>query len=69
MTTTSALDYANDPVNYYWSRRGPSAHVNYTVPANGEYFYNEVMVPAGQDVVGLYINGRGLFRWLLWHPG
>ena len=47
VTTTSALDYANDPANYYWSRRGPSAHMKYTVPANSECFYNEVTVPAG----------------------
>lgn len=59
VTTTSALDYANDPANYYWSRRGPSVHMGYTVPANSEYFYNEVTVPAGQDVVGSYFMVAG----------
>ncbi|KAG7096288.1 hypothetical protein E1B28_003735 [Marasmius oreades] len=54
VTTTSALAYANDPANYYWSRRGPSVHMWYTVPANSEYFYNEVTIPAGQDVIGSY---------------
>lgn len=59
VTTTSALNYANDPANYYWSRRGPSVHMNYTVPANTEYFYNEVTVPVGQDAVGSYFMVAG----------
>jgi hypothetical protein len=59
VTTTSALAYANDPANYYWSRRGPSVHMNYTVPASTEYFYNEVTVPAGQDAVGSYFMVAG----------
>ncbi|KAJ7817481.1 hypothetical protein B0H13DRAFT_2242280 [Mycena leptocephala] len=45
VTTTSALDYANDPANYYWSRRGPSVHM--------------VTVPTGQDVVGSYFMVAG----------
>lgn len=59
VTTSSALAYANDPANYYWSRRGPSVHVGYTVPANSEYFYNEVTVPVGQDPVGSYFMVAG----------
>lgn len=59
VNTTSALTYANDQANYYWSRRGPSVHMNYTVPANSEYFYNEVTVPVGQDVVGSYFMVAG----------
>jgi len=59
VTTASALNYANDPSNYYWSRRGPSVHMTYTVPARSEYFYNEVTVPAGQDVVGSYFMVAG----------
>lgn len=59
VTTTSTLNYANDPANYYWSRRGPSVHMNYTVPARTEYFYNEVTVPVGQDAVGSYFMVAG----------
>ena len=59
VTTTSALEYANDPENYYWSRRGPSVHMNYTVPANSEYFYSEATVPAGQDAIGSYFMVAG----------
>lgn len=59
VTTASALNFANDAANYYWSRRGPSVHMNYTVPANSEYFYNEVTVPVGQDAVGSYFMAAG----------
>ncbi|RYD82715.1 MAG: DUF5077 domain-containing protein, partial [Sphingobacteriales bacterium] len=81
----AGLVYANDAANYYWSRRGPSCHLNYTLPAgNAEYFYSELMVPAGQDVPGSYFMangfGEGYFgiqvksateRWVLfsvWDP-
>ncbi|KAK7001408.1 hypothetical protein R3P38DRAFT_3048990 [Favolaschia claudopus] len=59
VTSTSALAYANDPSNYYWSRRGPSVHMHYTVPTNSEYFYNEVTVPAAQDAIGSYFMVAG----------
>ncbi|GJJ01615.1 hypothetical protein RugamoR64_21530 [Duganella rhizosphaerae] len=84
VTTTSAINYADDAANYYWSRRGPSVHMGYTTPANTEYFYNEVTVPAGQDPEGSYYMangfGQGYFgiqvkspseRWVLfsvWDP-
>ncbi|RFP16127.1 DUF5077 domain-containing protein [Duganella sp. BJB475] len=59
VTTTSAINYADDAANYYWSRRGPSVHMGYTTPANTEYFYNEVTVPAGQDPEGSYYMANG----------
>lgn len=59
VTTASALAFANDPANFYWSRRGPSVHMGYTVPANTEYFYNEVTVPTGQDTIGSYFMVAG----------
>jgi hypothetical protein len=57
--TTSGVNYANDAANYYWSRRGPSVNIGYTTPANTEYFYNEVTVPAGQDNIGSYFMANG----------
>ncbi len=57
--TTTALNYANDAANYYWSRRGPSVHLGYSVPANTEYFYNEVTVPVGEDKIGSYFMSNG----------
>ena len=77
--------FANDPQNFYWSRRGPSCHLNYVTPEEDkEYFYSELMVPAGEDVPGSYFMangfGEGYFgiqvksateRWVLfsvWDP-
>lgn len=46
---------------YHWGRRGPSVHLNYTLSANteAEWFYNEVKVPAGNDVIGSYFMANG----------
>lgn len=46
---------------FYWGRRGPSVHLNYPTPAdqNVEWFYNEVTVPVGQDVIGSYFMANG----------
>ncbi len=46
---------------FYWGRRGPSVHLNYPVPADQpvEWFYNEVTVPAGQDILGSYFMANG----------
>lgn len=51
--------FANDPANFYWSRRGPSVHLGFGVPANTEYFYSEITVPQGQDPVGTYYMANG----------
>ncbi|MDQ4624378.1 DUF3472 domain-containing protein [Janthinobacterium lividum] len=59
VTSNAAFTYANDPANYYWSRRGPSVHMGYTVPANTEYFYNEMTIPNGQDAIGSYFMANG----------
>ncbi|GAA4304959.1 DUF3472 domain-containing protein [Compostibacter hankyongensis] len=46
---------------FYWGRRGPSVHLNYEMPgdADAEWFYNEVTVPAGNDIVGSYFMADG----------
>ncbi|EJD38457.1 hypothetical protein AURDEDRAFT_146816 [Auricularia subglabra TFB-10046 SS5] len=61
VTTTAPLQFVDDAPNFYWSRRGPSVHLRYALPADGdsEYFYNEVTVPAGQDAVGTYCMAAG----------
>lgn len=59
---SSALQYASVSADnqFYWSRRGPSVHLNYTTPAgNIEWLYNEVTVPAGQDNIGSYYMSNG----------
>jgi hypothetical protein len=57
-----ALFVRNNNDNFfYWGRRGPSVHLNYTMPAdeNIEWFYNEVTVPEKQDVIGSYFMANG----------
>ncbi|MBS1748525.1 MAG: DUF3472 domain-containing protein [Bacteroidetes bacterium] len=61
--TEGAMAYTpNDEGNFfYWGRRGPSVHLNYpfddTVKTN--WFYNEVTVPKGNDIVGSYFMAIG----------
>lgn len=46
---------------FHWGRRGPSVHLNYQLPAqtDAEWFYNEVTVPKGEDVIGSYFMANG----------
>lgn len=53
----------NNEGNYfYWGRRGPSVHINYDlkeVNDDIEWFYNEITVPVGNDVIGSYFMADG----------
>lgn len=51
----------NQDKYFYWGRRGPSVHLNYPVSENENvaWFYNEVTVPEGQDVIGSYFMANG----------
>jgi hypothetical protein len=52
----------NDGNYFYWGRRGPSVHLNYDISEAGgeiEWFYNEISVPAGNDVIGSYFMANG----------
>ncbi|NCI46530.1 DUF3472 domain-containing protein [Sediminibacterium soli] len=52
----------NNEGNYfYWGRRGPSVHINYDISgiSDIEWFYNEITVPAGNDVIGSYFMADG----------
>ena len=45
---------------FYWGRRGPSVHLNYTMPASDiTDFYSEITVPDGNDVIGSYFMANG----------
>lgn len=59
----ASLDFVrNNEDNYfYWGRRGPSVHLNYSVDTTMqvEWFYNEITVPANNDVVGSYYMANG----------
>ncbi len=51
----------NNDNYFYWGRRGPSVHLNYLLPENEniEWFYNEISVPEGNDVIGSYYMANG----------
>jgi len=48
--------------NFHFGRRGPSVHLRYPIPQESEkpqYFYNEIKVPEGEDVIGSYYMANG----------
>lgn len=58
--TSGKMYFVNE--EYYWGRRGPSVHLSYDIPAeagNIEWFYNEITVPEGNDVIGSYYMANG----------
>lgn len=58
-TDDDALVYVHD-FSDYWGRRGPSVHLNYEMPSETiEWFYNEVTVPEGNDVLASYYMANG----------
>lgn len=60
---TPALSWVqnNDDNYFYWGRRGPSVHLSYNTDGlnNIEWFYNEITVPTGNDVIGSYFMANG----------
>ena len=59
-TSTADMNFVGD-FSFYWGRRGPSVHMNYSIPdrTEAEWFYNEVTVPVGYDSVGSYFMANG----------
>jgi hypothetical protein len=58
--TADRMIFVREPENFYYGRRGPSCHLWYRFPsANVEYFYNEITVPDGNDVIGSYYMTNG----------
>ncbi|MGW8122712.1 DUF3472 domain-containing protein [Roseivirga echinicomitans] len=58
--TEGKVHFAKD--DFYWGRRGPSVHLTYQVPETASdvlYFYNEINVPEGEDVLGSYFMANG----------
>jgi len=62
-TTAPTAYVKNNQGNYfYWGRRGPSVHINYDlteVKEDIEWFYSEITVPQGNDVIGSYFMANG----------
>ena len=63
--TANGVEFTKDNHDNYfhWGRRGPSVHLNYPLPDEAktttEWFYNEVTVPVGNDVLGSYFMADG----------
>ncbi|MFZ4619628.1 MAG: DUF3472 domain-containing protein [Bacteroidota bacterium] len=58
----TAIVKNNDGNYFYWGRRGPSVHINYDAAEFGndvEWFYSEITVPEGNDVIGSYFMANG----------
>ncbi|MGS2765109.1 DUF3472 domain-containing protein [Sinomicrobium sp. M5D2P9] len=57
--TEEKVYYVKD--DFYWGRRGPSVHLGYEVPTTEDilWFYNEITVPEGEDVLGSYFMANG----------
>ncbi len=55
------ISFIEDEANFYFGRRGPSVHLGYEIPAGKDitWFYNEVTVPEGNDVIGSYFMANG----------
>lgn len=52
----------NNEGNYfYWGRRGPSVHLRFDLGGRTdiEWFYSEITVPEGNDVIGSYYMANG----------
>lgn len=60
-SSTEDINYVKENFSYHFGRRGPSVHMGYTVPAGhtAEWFYNEVTVPVGSDIIGSYYMANG----------
>lgn len=59
-TTTGKIVFVKD--DFYFGRRGSSVHLRYDIPSTAgdvEWFYNEITVPEGNDVIGSYFMANG----------
>jgi len=57
--TKSKVYFAKD--DFYFGRRGPSVHLSYETPKDKDvvWFYNEISIPKGEDVIGSYFMANG----------
>lgn len=57
--TQGEVNFVKD--NFHFGRRGPSVHLRYIYPEEKDvlYFYNEIVVPEGEDVIGSYFMANG----------
>lgn len=58
--TSGEVNFVKD--NFHFGRRGPSVHLRYPIPEESKkptYFYNEIFVSEGEDVIGSYYMANG----------
>jgi hypothetical protein len=57
------VEYVKQGSSFHFGRRGPSVHLRFMVPeekkTNVKWFYNETIVPTGQDIIGSYFMADG----------
>lgn len=59
-STKGVVNYVRD--DFYWGKRGPSVHLTYSMPEGEDqvkWFYNEMTIPEGEDVLGSYFMANG----------
>lgn len=58
--TEGKVNFVKD--DFHFGRRGPSVHLRYEIPSEAadiEWFYNEITIPEGNDVLGSYYMANG----------
>ncbi|MFI5157458.1 MAG: DUF3472 domain-containing protein [Sphingobacteriales bacterium] len=58
----TGISYVTPGSSFHYSRRGPSVHLRYDIPKKFNmvrWFYNEVTVPVGMDIIGSYFQADG----------
>lgn len=58
--TSGKMNFVRD--DFYFGRRGPSVHLRYQISsevAEAVWFYNEITIPKGEDVIGSYFMANG----------
>lgn len=57
------IAYVKQGSSFHFGRRGPSVHLRFTVPDDKKtkvkWFYNQIIVPKGRDVIGSYFMADG----------